>query len=51
MDSSTARAFGVIKGLVESGAINESRIDQSRRRIMRLKRRLGREYGRDIRRS
>ena len=32
-----ARAFRVIKGLVESGVIPESRIDQSYRRIMRLK--------------
>jgi beta-N-acetylhexosaminidase len=35
-----ARAFRVIKGLVESGVIPESRIDQSYRRIMRLKERL-----------
>jgi beta-N-acetylhexosaminidase len=35
-----ARAFGVIKGLVESGVITESRIDQSYRRIMRLKSRI-----------
>jgi beta-N-acetylhexosaminidase len=32
-----ARAFRVIEGLVESGVIPESRIDQSYRRIMRLK--------------
>jgi beta-N-acetylhexosaminidase len=32
-----ARALGVIKGLVENGVIEESRIDQSYRRIMRLK--------------
>jgi beta-N-acetylhexosaminidase len=32
-----ARAFEVIKGLVESGVIKEERIDQSYRRIMRLK--------------
>jgi beta-N-acetylhexosaminidase len=36
-----ARAFRVIKGLVEDGVIKESRIDQSYRRIMRLKERLG----------
>jgi beta-N-acetylhexosaminidase len=35
-----ARACAVIKGLVEGGAIPESRIDQSYRRIMRLKARL-----------
>jgi len=35
-----ARAFQVIKGLVENGVIRESRIDQSYRRIMRLKDRL-----------
>lgn len=35
-----ARAFAVIKGLVDSGVIKESRIDQSYRRIMRLKARL-----------
>ncbi len=35
-----ARAFQVIKGLAESGVIKESRIDQSYRRIMRLKERL-----------
>ena len=35
-----ARAFQVIKGMVESGAIKESRIDQSYRRIMQLKERL-----------
>jgi beta-N-acetylhexosaminidase len=34
------RAFQVVKGLVENGAIKESRIDQSYRRIMRLKERL-----------
>jgi beta-N-acetylhexosaminidase len=32
-----ARALGVIKGLVENGVIEESRIDESYRRIMRLK--------------
>jgi beta-N-acetylhexosaminidase len=37
-----ARAFQVVKGMVESGVINESRIDHSYRRIMRLKARLGR---------
>jgi beta-N-acetylhexosaminidase len=36
-----ARAFAVIKGLVDGGVIKESRIDQSYRRIMRLKARLG----------
>ncbi len=36
-----ARAFQVIKGLVEDGVIKESRIDQSYRRIIRLKERLG----------
>lgn len=35
------RAFEAIRGLVESGVIPESRIDQSYRRIMRLKVRLG----------
>ena len=35
-----ARAFQVIKGLVENEVIRESRIDQSYRRIMRLKDRL-----------
>ncbi len=35
-----ARAFAVIKSLVESGVINESRINQSYRRIMGLKARL-----------
>jgi beta-N-acetylhexosaminidase len=34
-------AFEVLKGLVDSGVIQESRIDQSYRRIMRLKARLG----------
>lgn len=35
-----ARAFRVVKGLVENGVIKEARIDQSYRRIMRLKARL-----------
>jgi beta-N-acetylhexosaminidase len=35
-----ARAFAVIKGLVEDGVLGESRIDESYRRIMRLKARL-----------
>jgi beta-N-acetylhexosaminidase len=35
-----ARAFAVIKGLVEHGVITESRIDESYRRILRLKARL-----------
>lgn len=35
-----ARAFYVVKGLVESGVIKPSRIDQSYRRIKRLKERL-----------
>ena len=34
------RAFAVIKGPVDSGVIKESRIDQSYRRIIRLKARL-----------
>jgi beta-N-acetylhexosaminidase len=35
-----ARAVGVVKRLVENGVITESRIDQSYRRIMRLKNRI-----------
>jgi beta-N-acetylhexosaminidase len=35
-----ARAFQVVKRLVENGVIKEARIDQSYRRIMRLKERL-----------
>lgn len=34
------RAFQVVKGLVESAVIKPSRIDQSYRRIIRLKERL-----------
>jgi beta-N-acetylhexosaminidase len=37
-----ARAFQVVKGMVERGVIDESRIDQSYQRIMRLKSRIAR---------